>query len=60
MAQQWDKPWVVRVVGPRNEIQYFLVGSSAASAAKDRVQNILNGSGRKDWQVDEPVEPRQI
>ena len=61
MTQQGVKNWVVRVVGPKKEVEYYLVGSSASSDAKQRVKDTLVGLKRTDgWTVEEPIQPREI
>jgi hypothetical protein len=58
MSQKGIRPWVVRAVGPEQQVQYFLLQFNASGPAKERVENWLKNKGK--WQIEEPVEPQQI
>jgi hypothetical protein len=60
MSQQFPKPWVIRVVGPKQEMEYFLILSSAPAPAKEKVIKFLKVRNRQDWKVEEPAEPKQL
>ncbi len=60
MAQQWIKDWIVRTVGPQQETEYYLVGSSDPKDAKVKIECLLRAQGKSNWHIDDAVEPRRI